>query len=137
MVGAGGKRMVGWEQAAAAPLPGTAVAQCWSGASGSDRGADNARAAVRQGVRLVLSPANRVYLDMKYDAGDRLGQDWAGPVEVRASYEWDPATLIDGVSERDVLGVEAPLWTETLATPAEVERMAFPRVAGAAAIGWW
>jgi hexosaminidase len=136
IVQAHGKRMVGWEQVAVAPLPGTAVAQYWSGASGSDPAADNARAAVRQGVQLVLSPANRVYLDMKYDAGSRLGQDWAGPVEVRASYDWDPATLVDGVSERSVLGVEAPLWTETLASPADIEQMAFPRVAGAAEIGW-
>ena len=36
----------------------------------------------------------------------------------------------------DVLGVEAPLWTETIATMADVEYLAFPRLAGIAEIGW-
>ena len=37
-----------------------------------------------------MSPADRVYLDMKYDADTPLGLDWAGHVEVRDSYDWDP-----------------------------------------------
>lgn len=37
---------------------------------------------------------------------------------------------------RGVLGVEAPLWSETLVTMADVEFMAFPRLIGIAEIGW-
>ena len=35
-----------------------------------------------------------------------------------------------------ILGVEAPLWSETLATMRDVESMAFPRLAAIAEIGW-
>ena len=35
-----------------------------------------------------------------------------------------------------MLGVEAPLWSETLTTLADVEYMAFPRLLGIAEIGW-
>jgi hexosaminidase len=136
IVHAHGKRLMGWEQVSAAPLRRDSIAQYWTPASGSDPAADNARAAVRQGVKLVMSPANRVYLDMKYTEATPLGQDWAGLVEVRDSYEWDPATLVDGVTERDVAGVEAPVWSETLVTTADVEFMAFPRMAGVAEIDW-
>jgi hexosaminidase len=40
------------------------------------------------------------------------------------------------VSEGDILGVEAPIWSETLATMRDVEFMTFPRLPGCAEIGW-
>jgi hexosaminidase len=43
---------------------------------------------------------------------------------------------VAGVSEGDILGVEAPLWSETLRTMRDVEYMAFPRLPGIAEIGW-
>ncbi len=61
---------------------------------------------------------------------------WAGPVSVRDSYDWDPATLIDGVSETAIAGVESALWSETVSTDAAVDYMAFPRLVGIAEIGW-
>jgi hexosaminidase len=75
-----------------------------------------------------MSPATRTYFDLKYDARTELGTDWAGHVSVRDAYEWDPATEVEGVSEGDVLGVEAALWSETMATMRDVEYMAFPRL---------
>jgi hexosaminidase len=83
-----------------------------------------------------MSPATRAYLDMKYDPSTRLGLDWAGTTDVRNAYEWDPVAQIQGLSEQQVLGVEAPLWSETLRTMADVEHMAFPRLAGIAEVGW-
>jgi hexosaminidase len=87
-------------------------------------------------VKLVMSPANHAYLDMKYDENTPLGLSWAGFVEVRDSYEWDPATIVDGVGERDVEGVESALWSETLEDVPDIEFMAFPRLPGIAEIGW-
>jgi len=129
-----GKRLVGWEEVASAPLAPGSLVQYWN--TMGERGHDLARAAVAQGARLVLSPADRVYLDMKYDAATPLGFEWAGHVEVRDSYDWDPATLVDGVGEADVAGVEAPLWSETLRTLADVETMLFPRLCAVAEVAW-
>ena len=61
---------------------------------------------------------------------------WAGSIEIRDAYDWDPATLLAGVNPRVVLGVEAPLWSETLGNIRDVEFMAFPRLAAVAEIGW-
>ena len=124
-----GKRTIAWEEIAQAELlPGTIV-QHW-------KQGELARRAVEQGAKVIMSPASRTYLDMKYDASTKLGFEWAGHVEVRDAYDWDPATQVPGVAEADVLGVEAALWSETLETIADVELMAFPRLAAVAEVGW-
>jgi hexosaminidase len=129
-----GKRLVGWEEIASASLaPGTLV-QFWNTAN--EHGHDLLRAAAAQGAQLILSPADRVYLDMKYDEATPLGLSWAGHVEVRDSYDWDPAALVDGVSPDAIVGVEAPLWSETLRTLKDVETMLFPRLCAAAEVAW-
>jgi hexosaminidase len=128
-----GKRVIGWEELGQAPLlPGTLV-QLWN--------SDPARMvhtleAVAQGAKVIVSPASRSYLDMKYTADTPLGLQWAGLVEVRDAYEWEPTAFLAGVGEEQVVGVEAPLWAETLRTFDEITYMAFPRLPGIAEIGW-
>ncbi len=134
LVAAHGKRLAGWEEIASAPLIDGGVVQLWN--TRNPRGHDLARAAAEQGAQLVMSPADRVYLDMKYDADTPLGIDWAGHVDVHDSYDWDPATLVDGVGEDAIVGVEAPLWTETVTTLREVETMLFPRLCAVAEVAW-
>ncbi|MFJ5552663.1 beta-N-acetylhexosaminidase [Streptomyces sp. NPDC093225] len=131
-----GETVLAWHQlAGAGPVSGT-VLQYW----GLDRtpAAEKAKVAeaVRAGAKVVLSPADRAYLDMKYDAATRPGLSWAGYVPVRRAYEWDPGAYLAGVDGAAVLGVEAALWTETVATAADADLMAFPRALGIAELGW-
>ncbi|MBP8535128.1 beta-N-acetylhexosaminidase [Streptomyces sp. MK37H] len=127
-----GKTVVGWHQLTGAHPAKDAIAQYW-GTDGSEKEvADAAKA----GTRLILSPANRAYLDMKYNADTPLGQNWAGYVEAKQSYDWDPGAYIKDAPASSVLGVEAPLWSETLQTSPQIEYMAFPRLPGIAELGW-
>ncbi|TXL89108.1 beta-N-acetylhexosaminidase [Streptomyces sp. IB2014 016-6] len=138
VVGKYGKKVVGWHQLTGADPVKGAVAQYWGyDATGAAERAQVAEA-TKGGTKLILSPADRVYLDMKYDRNTQLGQSWAGLVEVNRSYDWDPAAYLAdaGVAPGAVLGVEAPLWTETLSTSDHIEEMAFPRLPGVAEIGW-
>ncbi len=128
IVTAHGKRMVGWEEIGQAELEPTSIAQHWA--------PGHAAAAVAQGAKVILSPASRIYLDMKYDETTPLGLNWAGYVSVRTAYDWEPATLLAGVGESDILGVEAALWSETLTTIDDIEVMFFPRLPGVAEVGW-
>src|SRR4051812_1820734 len=127
-----GKKITGWHEIAKGTPPASAIPQYW------DFGGEDASvaAAAARGNKILMSPANYAYLDMKYDETTPLGQDWAALVEVRDSYEWNPAALVDGVGEKDVLGVEAPLWTETIVTDDNIDYMAFPRLPAIAEIGW-
>ncbi|MFD0517829.1 beta-N-acetylhexosaminidase [Paractinoplanes durhamensis] len=132
MVGKYGKRVVGWHEMAAVDLPPTAVPQYWR----VEPADDGVARAARTGHQVIMSPADRSYLDMKYDKDSPLGLDWAGVVGVERSYDWDPAVRLPGVGEESLLGVEAPLWSETLRSVADIEFMALPRLLAIAEIGW-
>jgi hexosaminidase len=121
-----GKTPIEWEEAGVAKLPAGTIVQHWSDVT-------PARSGARQGLPLIMSPAPHTYLDQKYDESTELGLKWAGNVDVRDTYEWDPATVI---AEAEVLGVEAALWTETTETRDDVDSMVFPRLLATAEVGW-
>ena len=84
-----GKTAIGWSEIGEAELlPGT-IAQIWIPA-----GYEGAK---QQGAKMILSPANKIYLDMKYDASSPLGLDWAGLVSVKDAYDWEPGSFMDGL----------------------------------------
>jgi hexosaminidase len=127
-----GKRAVGWHEMAVVELPETAVPQFWR-IEATDE--DVARAAAN-GSKVIMSPADRTYLDMKYTPDSPLGLDWAGLIDVERAYGWDPATRLPGVDEEALLGVESALWSETLRNLDDVMTMTFPRLPAIAEIGW-
>ncbi|WP_240670451.1 family 20 glycosylhydrolase [Actinoplanes solisilvae] len=127
-----GKRAIGWHEMAAVELPASAIPQYWR----IEPADDGVARAARSGHQVIMSPADRGYLDMKYDESTPLGLDWAGLVGVERSYDWDPADRLPGVAEESLLGVEAPLWSETLRSLADVQFMTFPRLPAIAEIGW-
>jgi hexosaminidase len=74
---------------------------------------------------------------MQYPDVATAGLTWAdGPTSVERSAVWEPTEIVEGVGEQDILGVEAPLWTETVADVQTLEFLVFPRVASIAEIGW-
>jgi hexosaminidase len=124
-----GKQLIGWEEIAQSRLEENSIVQLW-------KNSNMVQNAVGQKAKLISSPSSKIYLDMKYDSSTLLGQDWAGYIEVSDAYNWDPLTFISGVTEYNILGVEAPLWTETVSNLEEIEFMLFPRLPGVAEIGW-
>jgi len=124
-----GKKVIGWDEIALSTLKPNTSVQYWAKA-------ENAVKGVKQGAKVIMSPAANSYLDMKYDSTTTLGLHWAGYVEVDQCYNWDPATLVPGIGKADILGIEAPLWTETITNMKELEYMVFPRLLGLADLGW-
>ncbi|MEO1261139.1 MAG: beta-N-acetylhexosaminidase [Bacteroidota bacterium] len=124
-----GKRMMGWDETAQADLNKDAVVQLWNSP-------DFAKMAVDKGAKLLMSPAKKAYLDMQYDSTTHLGLHWAAYIEVDSGYIWDPATYLPGISDEQIIGVEAPLWSETVTNMDEIEYLVFPRLMGYAEIGW-
>lgn len=124
-----GKQIIGWDEVAHTNLDETDVVQFWSKE-------ENALLGVQKGAKLLMSPSQHAYIDMKYDKDSRLGLDWAGPSEVDDAYNWDPVTLAEGIEKVDIIGVEAPLWAETIQTLDDIEYLMFPRISGIAEIGW-
>ncbi len=150
IVESNGKRLVGWEEVSMADIGPEAVVQLWRPLWKADDGPalDSARAAqaaelqeaalrvASQGTTFILSPADRLYLDMKYNPSTAVGLTWAGMADVRTSYDWTVGELFGILPEESIAGVEAPLWSETIDHIHDIEYLAFPRLAGAAEIGW-
>jgi hexosaminidase len=132
IVGKYGKKITGWHDFARADPPTSAVPQYW----GTTNSHPEITEAAARGNKILMSPANKAYLDMKYNRDTPLGLSWAGLIEVDTAYGWDPGNYMQGVPERSILGVEAPLWSETLENSDHIEFMAFPRLPAYAELGW-
>jgi hexosaminidase len=124
-----GKKVLGWDEIALSTLKPNTVAQYWA----KD---ENAEKAVAQGSKILMSPAKYAYLDMQYDSTSTYGLHWAGYIEVDKAYNWDPATLETGIKKENIIGIEAPLWTETVSNLPEAYYLIYPRLPGYAEIGW-
>ena len=146
-----GKRLVGWDEVSFANLDSGSRVQLWRPlwpASGDDAALDSSRAAAAaalkrrversaaNGVEFILSPADRIYLDMKYHSSTVIGLSWAGISNVRTSYDWNPDDIFGQIPRKAIAGVEGTLWSESFATVHDFEYMAFPRLAGVAELGW-
>ena len=123
-----GKNMIGWEEITKARIKPTTIAQQWK--------SDSATAALQYGSKLILSPSNKAYLDMKYTPATELGLNWAGVIEVKDSYDWDPALYLPGVTEQNIVGIEPPIWGETVRNISAVEYLAMPRLVALAEVAW-
>lgn len=138
MVAALGKTPLVWHEAGAAQgLHPDTIGQYWGFVEPVGDSAERTRTFATGGPKVILSPADAVYLDMKSDASSPLGLTWArGVTSTRRAYEWEPAAVVPGVDEDDILGVEAPLWTETARDLDDLDALAFPRIAAAAEAAW-
>lgn len=124
-----GKQTIGWDEIALSTLQPNSIAQHWDNLS-------NPVLAVKQSAKILMSPAKKAYIDMKYNASTKIGLVWAGYTDVDDAYNWNPATFIKGITKENIIGIEAPLWTETVKNIKDIEFMAFPRIPGYAEIGW-
>ncbi|MEM7367256.1 MAG: beta-N-acetylhexosaminidase [Bacteroidota bacterium] len=124
-----GKTLVGWDEVALANLQAGSVVQYWDKA-------ENAQMGVKKQAKVIMSPAKKVYLDMQYVEDYHLGLHWAAYIEAKDAYDWNPLTLVEGIGKEQILGIETPLWSETIEDMEDIEEMAFPRLPGVAEIAW-
>jgi hexosaminidase len=129
IVTAAGARMIGWGEIATVPtLSPNTIVQHWAN--------DSVAVHAARGGKIILSPSAHAYVDMQYDSTTSLGLHWAGRINLRTAYDWDPATVVPGVGEQSILGIEGPLWAETLVTRQDYEYLDFPRIIALAELAW-
>ena len=120
-----GKTPIGWDPIDTSPeINSSVILQNWK---------DSNEEAVKKNMKIIVSIAGKTYLDMKYNKETPYGLDWAGYIPVDVAYKWDPT---DYAPKNLVLGLEAPLWTETISTQDQMDYMIYPRLPGYAEIGW-
>ena len=126
-----GKTAVGWDAILNSALAPSTVAEYWGATSAS-----TVAAAAENGTQIIMAPSSRAYMDQKYNTSTFIGLAWANHIDMQTAYGWDPAAYIPGVPASAILGIEAPLWTETADTLADVDYLAFPRITAYAELGW-
>jgi hexosaminidase len=126
---------MGWDEIISAGLNADTLVQWWR----MDQ-PEVMRTALAQKQSVVLSPADRMYLDYAAGLGEP-GAPWGGnaggPVSVEKIVAWEPVPA--GLSAQDqgrILGVEAALWTELVRSEAYFEFMLYPRMAAVAEVAW-
>ncbi|MBC6998822.1 family 20 glycosylhydrolase [Cytophaga sp. FL35] len=123
-----GKTMIGWDEVVTADIDSKSIAQFWSSKK-------NADLAVEKGMKIIMSPAKKAYLDMQYDSLSKHGLHWAAFIPTDTAYIWTPEKY-EGIPVENILGIEAPLWSETVSDIGEAEYLAFPRAIGYAELSW-
>jgi hexosaminidase len=112
-----GRRLVGWDEITAAPLPPGAVVEVW-------RDTATIAAVARQGHDVIAAPGAYTYLDHS-----------PGSLPLAKVYAFDPDAGLTPDEATHVLGGEAPLWSEHITT-ANFDLMAFPRLLAFAEALW-
>jgi hexosaminidase len=130
------RSLVGWDEIQEGGLPKSATMMVW-------RDLKWAQHALDLGNNVVMAPNAFAYLDhYQRPVSEELskGPDYeaiGGFLPVSKLYGYDPASVARNEKERkQILGVQAQLWTEYMKDWKKVEYMAFPRIAALAEIAW-
>jgi hexosaminidase len=121
-------RMIGWEEVGKTQLDPTSIIQQWQ--------RDTLVAGINLPNDIIVSAGPRMYLDMKYDSTTELGLRWAGMIDLRKAYDWEPTALLRNVSPSRIIGLEAPLWSETVRNITAAQYLLVPRLPALAELAW-
>ena len=126
-----GRRLIGWDEILEGELAPDATVMSWRGTKGGE-------AAVKLGHDVIMTPYQYLYIDY-YQSKDTENEPLAigGYVPVERCYSFEPYT--DEMTEEQkahILGVQANLWTEYIATPEHLQYMLLPRLAALSEVQW-
>lgn len=125
-----GRKLLGWDEILDGGLAPNATVMSW-------RGTEGGLAAVSSGHAAIMTPGAYCYLDSYQDAPHTQPEAIGGYLPLKKVYGYDPVPPeLNDDQRRLVLGVQANLWTEYIATEAHAEYMLYPRVLAVAETGW-
>jgi len=126
-----GKRIIGWDEILEGGLAPNASVMSWRGTSGGI-------SAANAGHNVVMSPTSHCYFDY-YQSEDRENEPRAigGFLPVEKVYSFDPMPAeLDSAKQVFILGGQANLWTEYIASEAQAEYMLLPRMTALSEALW-
>ncbi len=124
-----GKKVVGWDEILEGELAPGATVMSWRGTAG-------AREASAKGFDTILSPTSHCYFDYRQADADEEPLGPRSVVTLEKIYSFDPLEGMSPQQTPHVLGLQANLWTEYIATPEHLEYMLLPRMIALAEVQW-
>lgn len=114
-----GRTLIGWDEILEGGLAPGATVMSW-------RGIDGGIAAAKSGHEAVMSPTSHCYFDYGYEG-----------TSTKHVYGWEPVPeALNADESKFILGGQANVWTEWIASEARVEYMIFPRMLATAEVLW-
>ncbi len=124
------KTLIGWDEILEGGLPKKATVMSW-------RGTEGGWEASKQGHDVIMTPVSHMYFDYYQGSPDNEPVAFNAFTPLHQVYDFSP--ILDSMSVKQkehILGAQANLWSEYVATEAHSEYMLFPRLAALAEVVW-
>ncbi|HEX7262370.1 MAG TPA: family 20 glycosylhydrolase, partial [Luteolibacter sp.] len=92
--------------------------------------------ALDAGYPVVLCPRRPCYFDFLQDDSHKAGRKWNGICKLADVYQFPENLTLKAGQEKQILGIQACMWTEVMLTQARRDFMTWPRLVALAESGW-
>ena len=125
-----GRKIIGWDEILQGDLAKGATVMSWRGVQGGIEAAS-------KGFDAIMTPNGFCYFDF-YQTQERDKEPFGigGDLPLEKVYSYEPFDGIAPEAEDHILGVQANLWTEYIATPEHLEYMLLPRMCALSEVQW-
>ena len=125
-----GRKLIGWDEILEGGLAPNAAVMSWRGVQGGIESA-------RSGHKVVMTPTSHCYIDYYQGAPEMEPIAIGGYVPLEKVYSFEPVPeALNQEEARLILGAQANLWTEYVATSEHADYMAYPRLAAMSEVCW-
>lgn len=125
-----GKQVIGWDEIYNENLQPNVTIMNW-------RGDETAVRAAKRGYNVIMSPTSYAYFDYYQHDGEDEPLAIGGMLPLEKVYAFKPVPKqLNEQDSKNIIGVQANLWTEYIQTPAQAEYMLFPRMLAMSEVAW-
>ena len=125
-----GRKIIGWDEVLEGELAKGATVMSW-------RGTDGGIKASAMGFDVIMTPNTYCYFDYyQSENEDKEPFGIGGYLPWEKVYGYEPLNGLNDSQQRHILGVQANLWTEYIATPEHLEYMLLPRMSALSEVQW-
>lgn len=124
------RKLMGWHEILEGDLSESANIMYWGGINEFGE-------ILEKGHNTVLSTGSSYYFDHNQSSSENEPPAWGGFSPLKQVYELNPISNdIESSFLKNILGIQANVWTEYMKTPEHVEYMVFPRMFALAENAW-
>ncbi|MFV0593757.1 MAG: beta-N-acetylhexosaminidase [Draconibacterium sp.] len=134
-VSALGKKLIGWDELVSSGVNNRETLVMWWR---HDK-PGVLQQALEKDFKVVLCPRIPLYFDFVQDENHKSGRKWGGKfAPVKSVYDFPSSAFLpaSAIANTNVMGIQANLWTETIASQSRLEFMIFPRICALAEAAW-
>jgi len=125
-----GRKIIGWDEILQGELAPGATVMSWRGIEGGIKASE-------RGFDAIMTPYTHLYFDFyQSEATDKEPLAIGGYTPLEKVYGYEPFDGIKPGAEDHILGVQANLWTEYIATEKHLEYMLLPRMCALSEVQW-